>query len=80
MESLRAIKIPVIIFFICLCGESRAKLNVSKADQSGEVKFPRKVGKKLFSCLIYQKRNILYVILIFQIFNINIGNIKKKTK
>lgn len=53
MESLRAIKIPVIIFFICLCGESRAKLNVSKADQSGEVKFPRKVGKKLFSCLIY---------------------------
>ncbi|CAB3222434.1 unnamed protein product [Arctia plantaginis] len=45
MKSFMSIKIPVIIFFICLCGESRAKLNVSKAnDHSGEVKFPRKIN------------------------------------
>ncbi|KAJ8704084.1 hypothetical protein PYW07_013378 [Mythimna separata] len=46
MESPRTARISVIIFLICLCVESKAKLNENKtSDHSAEVRTPRKLNE-----------------------------------
>ncbi|XP_026725582.1 uncharacterized protein LOC113492325 isoform X2 [Trichoplusia ni] len=46
MESLKSVRLTVIIFLICLCVESKAKLNENKTtDHSAEVKSPKKMNE-----------------------------------
>lgn len=45
MEYFKSFKIPVLIFLICICVESKARINDSKSNEnSGEVKMPRKIN------------------------------------
>ena len=60
MESLRTVRISVLIFLICLCVENKAKLNDNKTnDHSAEVKTPKKV--KHFFLIYYIFYYFFYV-------------------